>query len=108
MRANALLEDDENPDAESKVQEALTLIGAARAAIDDGDYQYARKALSAAFSALNEAEKLHDDGGHDDDNSGSEKSEESEGSESDSDDEKEERDDSDKDSSSNEDNSGTG
>lgn len=108
MRAKALLEDDENQDADSKVEEALTLISAARAAINDSDYQYARKALSAAFSALNEAEKAHDDGGSDDSDNGSGKnSEESEGSDDGSDDEKEESDDDNEDTS-NHDNSGTG
>lgn len=110
MRARAL-EDDENPDAESKVQEALTLISAARAAINDGDYQYARKALSAAFSALNEAEKLADDDGRNDDSgsgSSGKNGEEREGSDDGSDDEKEETDGDNKDPSSNEDNSGTG
>ncbi len=104
MRARALLEDNGNPDADSKVQEALALISTARTAINDGDYQYARKALSAAFSALNEAEKLHDDGGDDDSDSGSGKDSEGKGS----DDEKEESDDHGEDSSSNDDNSGTG
>ncbi len=105
-RANALLEDDKSQETDSKVEEALTLIGAARAAIDSGDYQYARKALSAAFSALNEAEKMHDDDGEDDDsNSGSGKNgEEREGSNDGSDDEK----DDDSEDSSNDDNSGTG
>jgi hypothetical protein len=109
MRARGLLEDNENPDADSKVQEALTLISAARTAIVDGDYQYARKALSAAFSALNEAEKLHDDGGDDDSDDGSGKNDqESEGSDHGSDHEKEESDHDDNESSSNDDNSGTG
>jgi hypothetical protein len=109
MRARGLLEDNENPDADSKVQEALTLISAARTAIVDGDYQYARKALSAAFSALNEAEKLHDDGGDDDSDDGSGKNDqESEGSDHGSDHEKEESDHDDNENSSNDDNSGTG
>ena len=109
MRARGLLEDNENPDADSKVQEALTLISAARTAIVDGDYQYARKALSAAFSALNEAEKLHDDGGDDDSDDGSGKNDqESEGSDHGSDHEKEESDHDDNENSSNDENSGTG
>jgi hypothetical protein len=106
VRANALLEKEENQQADSKVEEALTLIGAARAAIDSGDYPYARKALSAAFSALNEAEKLHDDdGGDDNGNDGSGNGEGRKGSDDDRDDEKE---DDDSEDSSSDDNSGTG
>ena len=108
VRANALLEKEGNQKAGSKIEEALTLISAARAAIDDGDYQYARKALSAAFSALNEAERLYDDdGGDDNGNSGSGNAEERKGSDND-DDEKEDNDSNSEDSSSDEDNSGTG
>lgn len=113
MRAKGLLENVENEDADSKIQEALTLIDSARAAIDGGDYQYARKALSAAFTALNEAEEMHDDGGPEDDDSDSGSSgkngEESSGSNDDTgDDEKEKNEDDSAESSSNEDNSGTG
>jgi hypothetical protein len=108
VRANALLEKNGNQKADSKVEEALTLIGAARAAIDSGDYQYARKALSAAFSALNDAEELHNnDGGDDNGNGGSGNGEERKGSDDGGDDEKGNDSDS-EDSSSNEDDSGTG
>lgn len=57
-RANILLEQSDNLAADLLIQKALALIPSARQSIDEGSYDAAEEALSAAEIALNEAEEL--------------------------------------------------
>jgi hypothetical protein len=56
-RAEALLEKSDNQLAGDKINETLSLVKEARAAVAKGDYSQAREHLSMASKALNEAKK---------------------------------------------------
>ena len=56
-RAEALLEKSDNRFASEKINETLSLVQDARAAVVKGDYSLAREHLSNASKALNEAKK---------------------------------------------------
>jgi len=64
-RAASLQSEDNSPEAAKKIQQAVSLIADAKADIEQGDYDSARKALSEAYKALSEARRLiesQDDG----------------------------------------------
>lgn len=51
------------PEAQARVHEALLYIANGRTSVEQGDYEFARQSLSAAYKLLNEARKILDEGG---------------------------------------------
>ena len=76
-RAANLQSENNSEEAAEKIQQAVTLIADARASIDQGDYDSARKALSDAYKALAEARKIIES---QDDNSSGDGSDKNKGS----------------------------